>query len=132
MGAGVTSVAFRFESLEIWHMACAYAGKVYALTSRFPRHEDYGLRSQMNRAANSISLNISEGSGKSSSKAFCDHLEIAVGSAFEVASAAFLARDQGYITENERRSLHDEGERLAKAISAFRSTLRSQQMAARL
>lgn len=47
-------MAFRFESLEIWHMARAYAGTVYALTAKFPRHEDYGLRSQMNRAVNSI------------------------------------------------------------------------------
>ena len=114
---------FRFESLEIWHMARAYAGKIYAVTRRFPRHEDYGLRSQMNRAVNSISLNIAEGSGKSSSKAFDYHLEIAVGSAFEVASAAFLAQDQGYITEHEWKSLYDEGERLAKAINSFRSTL---------
>ena len=116
-------MTFRFESLDIWHMARAYAGKVYAVTSRFPRHEDYGLRSQMNRAVNSISLNTAEGAGRSSDKAFDYHLEIAVGSAFEVASAAFLARDQGYITENERKSIYDEGERLAKAANAFRSTL---------
>jgi four helix bundle protein len=41
---------FRFESLDIWHMARAYAMKVYAVTAKFPRHEDYGLKSQMNRA----------------------------------------------------------------------------------
>ena len=79
-------MAFRFESLEIWHIARAYAGKVYAATSRFPRHEDYGLRAQMNRAVNSISLNIAEGAGRSNDTAFDYHLEIAVGSAFEVAS----------------------------------------------
>jgi len=38
-------MAFRFESLKIWHMARAYAAKVYALTARFPRHEEYGLTS---------------------------------------------------------------------------------------
>jgi four helix bundle protein len=117
------TVAFRFESLDIWHLARAYASKIYALTGRFPRHEDYGLRSQMNRAVNSVSLNIAEGSGKGSNKSFDYHLEIAVGSAFEVVSAAFLAHDQGYITEHERRTLYDEGERLAKAINAFRKTL---------
>jgi four helix bundle protein len=105
-------------------MARAYAGRIYALTSRFPRHEDYGLRSQMNRAVNSINLNIAEGSGKSSNKAFDYHLEIAVGSAFEVVSAAFLAQDRGYITEQKRKALYDEGKRLAKAINAFRNTIR--------
>ena len=82
---------FRFESLDIWHMARDYSRKVYSATARFPRHEDYGLRSQMNRAANSIGLNIAEGSGKGSNKAFDYHLEVAIGSTFEVAAASFLA-----------------------------------------
>jgi four helix bundle protein len=116
-------MAFRFESLDIWHLARSYAQMVYAVTCRFPRHEDYGLRSQMNRAVNSISLNIAEGSGKSSNRAFDYHLEIAVGSAFEVVSAAVLAQDQGYITVQERKAIYEDGERLAKAINAFRNTL---------
>jgi len=97
---------------------------VYAITARFPRHEDYGLRSQMNRAVNSISLNIAEGSAKSSNKAFDYQLETAVGSTFEVVSASFLALDRGYITEQEQKMLYDEGEKLAKSINAFRRTLR--------
>jgi hypothetical protein len=71
-------MAFRFETLDIWHMAIAYASRVYSATAKFPRHEDYGLRSQMNRAVNSISLNIAEGSAKSSNKAFDYHLEVSV------------------------------------------------------
>lgn len=39
-------MAFRFETLEIWQMAKEYAMKVYAVTAKFPRHEDYGLKSQ--------------------------------------------------------------------------------------
>ena len=114
---------FRFESLEIWHKARAYATKVYAVTAKFPRHEDYGLRSQMNRAVNSVGLNIAEGSAKSTHKAFDYHLEIAVGSTFEVASASFLALDRGYITEQEQKELYEDGERLGKSINAFRNTL---------
>jgi four helix bundle protein len=115
---------FRFESLDIWHMARAYATKVYALTARFPRHEDYGLKSQMNRAVNSISLNIAEGSAKSSNKAFDYQLETAVGSTFEVVGASFLALDRGYITVQEQRSLYEDGEQLGKSINAFRNTLK--------
>jgi len=116
-------VAFRFESLEIWRLARAYAERVYAVTAKFPRHEDYGLRSQMNRAVNSIGLNIAEGAGKSSNKAFGYHLDIAVGSTFEVVSASFLALDRAYITDEEQKLLYSEGERLAKSINAFRNTL---------
>jgi four helix bundle protein len=117
-------VPFRFESLKIWHMARAYATKVYAVTTRFPRHEDYGLRSQMNRAVNSVSLNIAEGAARSTNKAFDYHLEVAVGSTFEVVGASFLALDRGYITEQEQQMLYDQGEQLAKSINAFRRTLR--------
>jgi four helix bundle protein len=116
-------MAFRFETLDIWHMARAYATKVYAITAKFPRHEDYGLRSQMNRAVNSISLNIAEGSAKSSNKAFDYHLEISVGSTLEVVAASFLALERRYITRIEHEVLYNEGERLAKAINAFRNTL---------
>lgn len=114
---------FRFESLDIWHMAREYARKVYGATAKFPRHEDYGLRSQMNRAANSIGLNIAEGSAKGSHKAFDYHLEVAIGSTFEVAAASFLAVDNAYITSEEQKGLYDEGQKLAKSINAFRNAL---------
>jgi len=116
-------MAFRFETLDIWRMARSYANKVYALTGAFPRHEDYGLRSQMNRAVNSISLNIAEGCGKSSNKALDYHCEIALGPTLEVAAASFLALDRAYITQEAQRDLYLDGERLAKGINAFRNTL---------
>lgn len=83
-------MAFRFETLEIWQLAKEYATRIYAVTAKFPRHEDYGLKSQLNRAVNSIALNIAEGTAKNSNKAFDYQLEIALGSTFEVVAGAFL------------------------------------------
>jgi len=117
-------MAFRFESLDVWQMAKAYAREVYLLTAKFPRHEDYGLRSQMNRAVNSISLNIAEGAAKSTNKAFDYHLEVAVGSAFEVVAATFLAQEREYISIQEQKAIYDAGQILAKSINAFRKTLK--------
>jgi four helix bundle protein len=77
----------------------------------------------MNRAVNSICLNIAEGSAKQSNQGFRYHLEIAVGSTFEVVSGAYLAWDRCYITEAEHRELYEEGEQLGKSINAFRNTL---------
>lgn len=115
-------MAFRFESLRIWHDARAFAQPIYQLTAKFPRHEDYGLRSQMNRAVNSISMNIAEGSAKGN-KHFAAYLETSVGSTFEVVGSAFLALDRNYITPEEQTSIYQEGERLAKSINAFRNIL---------
>lgn len=96
-------MAFRFEALEIWQMAKEYATRVYAVTAKFPRHEDYGLKSQLNRAVNSIALNIAEGTARSNNnnKVLDYHLEIALGSTV----------------------VYEDGQRLAKSINAFRNTL---------
>lgn len=116
-------MAFRFENLEIWHMARAYAANIYAASAKFPRKEDFGLTSQINRAVNSIGLNIAEGSAKNSNRAFDYHLEIALGSAYEVVAAAFLALDRAYIRQDEHVELYNQAERLCKSINAFRNTL---------
>jgi four helix bundle protein len=115
---------FRFENLKIWHMARAYNKTVYALTSEFPRKEEYGLTSQMNRAVHSIALNIAEGSAKKSGKHFDLFLDNAVGSVFEVVSGGFQALDQNYINQSQLDQLYAEGETLAKSINAFRRTLK--------
>ncbi len=116
-------MAFRFETLEIWQMARDYASKVYAITAKFPRREDYGLKSQMNQAVNSISLNVAEGTAKNSNKAFDHHLEIALGSTFEVVAGSFLAKDRQYVAEVKHDTLYEDGQRLAKSVNAFRNTL---------
>lgn len=54
-------MAFRFEGLAIYQMARDFAETVYAASAKFPRKEEFGLTSQINRAVNSISLNIAEG-----------------------------------------------------------------------
>ena len=78
---------------------------VSKLVRRFPKDELFGLTSQMRRAARSVAANIAEGSGRNSDADFAQFVEIAYGSAAEVASDAFLAFDEGYISEAERDEL---------------------------
>jgi four helix bundle protein len=47
-------MAFRFEELEIFHLALEFATKAYTATKRFPTEEKFDLTSQARRAANSI------------------------------------------------------------------------------
>jgi four helix bundle protein len=77
----------------------------------------------MNRAASSVGLNIAEGCGKSTDRALDYHLDIAVGSIFEVVAASYIAQDHSYISEAERLTIYGAAERLAKSINAFRRTL---------
>ncbi len=101
----VTPKSFRFLRLEVWQEGRKLYGLVSRLVRKFPREETFGLTSQMRRSARSVCANIAEGSGRNSDRDFAQFVEIAYGSAAEVASDAYLALDEGYITEDELERL---------------------------
>jgi four helix bundle protein len=96
---------FRFLRLEVWQEGRKLYRLVSGLVRKFPREELFGLTSQMRRSARSVCANLAEGSGRNSNKDFAQFVEIAYGSAAEIASDAYLAFDEGYITEAERDQL---------------------------
>ena len=55
-------MAFRFEELRVWQDALKLCNEIDLLTQSFPKHELYSLSSQIKRAADSVVLNIAEGS----------------------------------------------------------------------
>ncbi|PWA04855.1 four helix bundle protein [Flavobacterium psychrotolerans] len=74
---------YSFEDMTVWKLSMDIAEHIFHLTSRLPRSEDYGLTSQLRRAALSISANISEGFGRSSSLDKKRFYIMSRGSAFE-------------------------------------------------
>ncbi len=116
-----TTAKFRFLRLEVWQEGRKLYRMVSRLVRKFPREESYGLTSRMRRSARSVCANIAEGSGRNSDKDFAPFVEIAYGSASEVASDAFLALDEGYITELEQEQLLTQVETVvAKASGLYR------------
>lgn len=55
-------MGFKFEKLKVWQKAIDFTTKVHGLTRRFSKEELYVLTSQIKKAADSIILNIAEGS----------------------------------------------------------------------
>ena len=73
-----------FKELDVWKQGIKLVASVYKLTGTFPKHEVYGLCSQMQRAAVSIPANIAEGSGRNSTKDYLHFLHISKGSLQEL------------------------------------------------
>lgn len=85
-----------FTQLDVWKKAHQLTLAVYRLTTRFPRHERFGLTSQMQRAAISVPANIAEGYGRRAPRDKAHFYNIAASSAEELRYHLILSRDLGY------------------------------------
>ena len=56
------------RELRVWQEAMTLVELVYAFTSTFPKDEQFGLTSQMRRAAVSVPANIAEGAARNGTK----------------------------------------------------------------
>jgi four helix bundle protein len=74
------------------------------MSSDFPRHELFGLTSQLRRSAVSVAANISEGHALGTDPQFLRHLRIAQGSLAEVEYYLILSKDLGYIQDRDYQS----------------------------
>jgi len=81
------------------------------------------LTSQIKRAADSVVLNIAEGSTGQTNAVFINFLNYSLRSAIEVVSCLFIAKNRLYITDENFRKLYNDYEALSKMITALRNTL---------
>ena len=90
-----------FRKLIVWQRAHQWVLLIYKLTEKFPKHEMFGLMSQMRRAAVSVAANMAEGYAAGGKGQFGRYLDIAQGSLAEVEYYLILALDLKYITQVE-------------------------------
>ena len=100
-----------FREYKVWQDAVAFASEVYKVTAEMPWFEKKGLCDQLQRAVVSISSNIAEGAARPSDADFAHFLDTALGSAYEVETQLLIAKNVGYIDDNDRRRTIDEGRR---------------------
>ncbi|MCZ4224623.1 four helix bundle protein [Pedobacter rhodius] len=84
-------MAFKFEKLKVWQKALDLADEIDKMTKTFPKEEVYVLTSQVKRAADSISMNIAEGSTGQSNPEFKKFLRYSLRSDIEVVNCLHLA-----------------------------------------
>ena len=115
-----------FRDLEVWKRAHNLTLEVYRATEKFPKHELYGLTSQMRRASSSIAANIAEGCGKKTEADFARYLQNAFGSASELEYFLLLSFDLGLLPKPEYERLTGDTIEIKKMLAAFIQTLHAE------
>jgi len=98
---------FKFEKLIIWQKAMDLGEEINVLANKFPSKEFYNLSSQIRRAADSIALNIAEGSTGQTNPEFKKFMGYAIRSLAEVVTCLYKAKRREYITEIEFSQLYE-------------------------
>ena len=90
-----------FTQLDVWKKAHQVTLEIYRITERFPRHQRFGLTSQMQRAAVSIPANVAEGYGRRRAMDKARFYTIAAGSSEELKYYLILSKDLQYTKDIE-------------------------------
>ena len=112
-----------FEDVELWRKAHAWVLAIYRFTEPFPKHELFGLTSQLRRAAVSVPANFAEGFKKRNRADKIRIYNIAQGSLEECRYFLILARDLQYGDSVTEMSALEEISRMLEAyIRAIRNS----------
>lgn len=113
----------RYRDLVAWQVAFQLGLEVYKSTLSFPKHEIYGLTSQLRRTAVSVSANIAEGYERRGVVDYARFLDIARGSIGEVETLMLFAIELGYLEKDEYDKLDALRIRAAKLVGGLLNSL---------
>ena len=114
-----------YKDLRVWDEAHRLTLSVYKVTQTFPKEERFGLTSQIRRASASIPANLAEGCGRRSDGEMGRFVQIAMGSGAELSYHLLLARDLGFVNNEEHSELNANLERIMRMLSALSSKVRN-------
>ena len=114
----------RFEDIDSWQAGMELVNDIYRVSGQGAFANDFALRDQIRKAAVSIPSNIAEGFERNRRSEFIQFLRYAKGSAGEVRSQLYNARDQDYIDAETFQSLQSDVESVSRQIQGFIRHLR--------
>ncbi|MBS1488161.1 MAG: four helix bundle protein [Bacteroidetes bacterium] len=123
---------FKFEKLEVWKESVELSYAVHQLTLSFPKDELYVLIAQLKRAADSVSLNIAEGSTGQSNAEFRKFLGYSIRSGIEVIGCIYLAKKRSLLGDSDFNKVYAQTDLMVKRIQALRKSILNQTDSGRL
>lgn len=113
----------RFRDLKVYQKAISLTKEIRRLTKTFPKEEMFSLTSQMNRAGDSIALNIAEGAGNYSRKEFSKFLGYSIRSGYECICCLDIALENTFIVPPERDRLFKKIDEVVAMLVGLRKSL---------
>jgi four helix bundle protein len=104
------------RKIKAWELGHNLAVEVYRVTKCFPRDEQFGLTSQLRRAAVSVPANIVEGSQRQYLKEYLQFLYTSKSSLAEVEYLIFLAEELSYLSQEDFQKLVDRQQELGRTL----------------
>ena len=106
-----------YRDLNIWNTGIEMVKDIYKLTEKFPKHEMYGLVSQMRRSAISIPSNVAEGFRRHHNKEYRQFLYVSLGSCAELETQLTIAKELEHLPEKEEIRLLEKLDHICRMIS---------------
>lgn len=103
----------------MWQLARELRRQASQIARKLPAEEKFGLASQLQRAAISITANIAEGFGRYSYQENIQFCRTARGSAFEVRDHLIAAEDENYISASEHQSVDELAQRVIQTLNGY-------------
>ena len=113
-----------YRDLQVWQKAMDFVVACYEAAKQFPRFEDFGLASQLRRAAVSVPSNIAEGQGRIHRKEFLHHLSIAYASLMEVETHLQIGLRLDYLASSDLDRLLDASAEIGRMLNGLMASLR--------
>ena len=114
---------FFYRKLKVHHLSKQMVADVYSLSKQFPPQENFGIISQLQRAAVSVPSNIAEGMGRLSDKERLHFIDIAIGSLHEVMCQLEIAELLGYITQDQLSDMEKSIRQILMMLIGLRNTI---------
>jgi four helix bundle protein len=121
MGEKIT----KFTDLIAWQEGHKLVMFIYEITKKFPKTEMFGLTSQMQRAAVSITSNVTEGFARQYRAEKLQFYSIAKGSLSELQNQLIIAKDNEYVSKELFDKLFNQSITVEKLINGLVKKIRA-------